>query len=178
MMMVTQKIPERLSWAVEQLKIAGDERLLEIGCGRGVAVSLICPLLMTGTVLAIDRSETAIDAARRRNEDQVAAGKASFRRTALEDLTGPARSFDKIFAINVNLFWLDAARGLDVVRGLLAPDGMLFLFYEPPSSAGRKQAEAKLLANLEVNRFEVLEMIEADASRSCLFGVIARPAAA
>jgi cyclopropane fatty-acyl-phospholipid synthase-like methyltransferase len=174
---MAQKIPERLSWAVEELKIAGDERLLEIGCGRGVAVSLICPLLTSGTITAIDRSAIAIDAALLRNEDHVAAGKVSFRHTALEDMTGPARSFDKIFAVNVNLFWLDATRGLDAVTKLLAPGGTLFLFYEPPSLAGRKQAEAKLLANLEANRFEVLEVIEADASRSCLFGVMARPIA-
>jgi cyclopropane fatty-acyl-phospholipid synthase-like methyltransferase len=173
--MVVQKIPERLRWAVEELKIAGDERLLEIGCGRGVAVSLICPLLTTGSITAIDRSATAIDAARLRNKDHVAAGKVSFRHIALEDMTGPAQSLDKIFAVNVNLFWLDAARDLDTVRKLLAPGGTLFLFYEPPSLAGRKQAEAKLLANLEANRFEILEVIEADASRSSLFGVIARP---
>jgi SAM-dependent methyltransferase len=107
--------------------------------------SLICPLLTTGTITAIDRSEIAISAALLRNEDHVAAGKVSFRHTALEDMTGPARSFDKIFAVNVNLFWLDAARGLDVVRKLLAPGGTLFLFYEPPSLAGRKQAEANSL---------------------------------
>jgi len=172
---VAQRIPERLRWAVEELKIAGHERLLEIGCGRGVAVSLICPLLTSGSITAIDRSATAIDAALLRNEDHVAAGKVSFRHTALKDMTGPAQSFDKIFAVNVNLFWLDAARGLDVVRKLLAPDGTLFLFYEPPSLAGRKQAEAKLLAKLEANRFQVLELIEADANRSCLFGVTARP---
>ncbi|WP_353644192.1 class I SAM-dependent methyltransferase [Mesorhizobium sp. WSM2239] len=172
---MAQKIPERLSWAVDQLKIAGDERLLEIGCGRGVAVSLICPLLTTGTITAIDRSEIAISAARHRNKAHLAAGKVSFRHAALEDLAGPARSFDKVFAINVNLFWLDAALGLDAVREMLAPDGMLFLFYEPPARARRKQAEAKLLANLEVNHFEVLETIEADASRSCLFGMLAKP---
>lgn len=172
---MAQKIPERLSWAVDQLKIAGDERLLEIGCGRGVAVSLVCPLLTTGTITAIDRSAIAINAARQKNAAHLAAGKVSFRHAALEDMTEPSRSFDKIFAINVNRFWVGATRGLDGVRKLLAPDGTLFLFYEPPSLAGRKQAEAKLLANLEANHFEVLETIEADASRSCLFGVIARP---
>jgi cyclopropane fatty-acyl-phospholipid synthase-like methyltransferase len=172
---MAQKFPERLSWAVEQLKIAGDERLLEIGCGRGVAVSLICPPLTTGTITAIDRSEIAISAARQKNAAHLASGKVSFRHAALEDLTGPPRSFDKIFAVNVNLFWLGATRGLDVVGKLLAPDGALFLFYEPPSLAGRKQAEAKLLANLEANHFDVLETIEADASRSCLFGMLAKP---
>jgi SAM-dependent methyltransferase len=173
--MVAQKIPERLSWAVEQLKIAGDERLLEIGCGRGVAVSLICSLLTTGMITAIDRSATAIDAARRRNADFAAAGKVLFRHIALEDMTGPAKSFDKIFAVNVNLFWLDAARGLDAVRKSLAPGETLFLFYEPPSLQAREKTETKLLATLTANHFEVVEIIEADASRSSLFGVAARP---
>ena len=173
-----QKIPERLSWAVKQLKIAGDERLLEIGCGRGVAVSLVCPLLTSGTITAIDRSPVAIDAARQGNQEHIAAGKASFRLAALEDLEEPARSFDKIFAVNVNLFWLDAAKGLDAVRKLLATDGTLFLFYEPPSLEARKKTETKLLATLTATRFDVLETIEADATRSCLFGVVARPAAA
>lgn len=175
---MTQKIPERLNWAVEQLKIDGNEQLLEIGCGRGVAVSLICPLLTSGTVLAIDRSETAIKAARQRNEEHIAAGKVSFRHAALENLAEPTQPFDKIFAVNVNLFWLDAARGLDVVRKLLAADGALFLFYEPPSREGREKTETKLLATLAANHFEVLEVIEPDATRSCLFGVVARPAAA
>jgi cyclopropane fatty-acyl-phospholipid synthase-like methyltransferase len=173
--MMGQKIPERLVWAVEQLNVQGHERLLEIGCGRGVAVSLVCPLLTSGTIAAIDRSAVAIDAARQRNEEQVAAGKASFRHAALEDLGGSARSFDKIFAVNVNLFWLDAAKGLDVVRKQFAPDGTLFLFYEPPSLEARKKTETKLLATLTANGFEVSEMIEADATLSCLFGVVARP---
>jgi cyclopropane fatty-acyl-phospholipid synthase-like methyltransferase len=170
------KIPERLNWAVEQLKIVGDERILEIGCGRGVAVSLVCPLLTSGTVIAIDRSETAIAGARQGNNEHIAAGKVSFRHTVLGDLEEPARSFDKVFAVNVNLFWLDAARGLDVVRKLLVSDGSLFLFYEPPSLEARGKTETKLLANLRTSRFEVLEMIEADVTRSCLFGVVARPA--
>jgi cyclopropane fatty-acyl-phospholipid synthase-like methyltransferase len=172
-----QKIPERLNWAVEQLKVEGHERLLEIGCGRGVAVSLVCPLLTSGTITAIDRSAAAIDAARQGTKEHVPAGKASFRHTALEELDEPGAGFDKIFAVNVNLFWLDAARGLDAIRKLLAPAGSLFLFYEPPSLEARRKTETKLLATLTANRFEVLETIEADATRACLFGVIARPVA-
>lgn len=172
-----QKIPERLSWAVEQLKISGGERLLEIGCGRGVAVSLVCPLLTSGTITAIDRSAVAVEAARQGNQEHIAAGKASFRQAALEEMDGPAQSFDKIFAVNVNLFWLDAARGLDVVRKLLAPNGTLFPFYEPPSPEARRKTETKLLAALAANRFDVLETIEVDSTRSRLFGVVARPAA-
>lgn len=173
---MSQKIPERLTWAVGRLKVAGGERLLEIGCGRGIAISLVCPLLTSGTITAVDRSAVAIDAARQRNKEHIAAGKASFRHAALEEMEGPVHSFDKIFAVNVNLFWLDAAPGLDAVRRLLAPSGSLFLFYEPPSPDTREKMETQFLAALAANHFEILEMIEANATRSSLFGVAARPA--
>ena len=40
--MAANTVPERVAWAVEMLDIAPDDRLLEIGCGAGQAVSLIC----------------------------------------------------------------------------------------------------------------------------------------
>src|SRR6266508_63397 len=76
-------IPERIGWAVETLAVRGDDCLLEVGCGRGVAIAQIAPLLTSGHVLAIDRSATAIAAAKAHNRKSEAAGKVTFRRLAL-----------------------------------------------------------------------------------------------
>ncbi len=168
-----EKIPPRLVWAVEHLKLSGDEAILEIGCGRGVAVSLVCPLLQGGTITAIDRSATAIKAARERNEAFAAAGKAVFQEAAIEEFDGPPGAFDVIFAINVNLFWLDAKRGLESVHRLLAKDGRLFLFYEAPSTGQSAKIAATLPEKLAAGGFEVVG-IEADGSN--LVAVVARPA--
>jgi protein-L-isoaspartate O-methyltransferase len=54
---VPQHVAERFEWAVEVIDPAPSQRLLEIGCGQGVAVSLIAPLLSTGSITAIDRSK-------------------------------------------------------------------------------------------------------------------------
>jgi SAM-dependent methyltransferase len=165
-------IPPRLTWAVDRLVLTGDEAILEIGCGRGVAASLVCPLLRDGTITAIDRSATAIKAAKERNETFAVSGKAVFRRAAIEAFEGG--TFDVIFAVNVNLFWLDAKRGLDSVRHLIAKDGKLFLFYEAPSSGQRAKIEATLPGKLAAGGFEVLETDE--PGRSSLLSVVARPA--
>ncbi|MEV4221888.1 methyltransferase domain-containing protein [Nonomuraea sp. NPDC049725] len=76
-------VPERLAWAVDTLGVQAGERILEIGCGRGVAVELACDA--GATVTAIDRSATMIEAARQRNAHHVAAGRAILRTAALTD---------------------------------------------------------------------------------------------
>jgi SAM-dependent methyltransferase len=133
--MAAKAAPERMLWAVETLAPDPDDQLLEIGCGTGVAVWLICEKLVGGRIVAIDRSAAAISRAAKRNAGGISSGKAVLRTVALEELQ-PAdvlqgrQRFDKIFAMNVNLFWVHRpTRELDLIRGLLDPGGALYLFY-------------------------------------------------
>lgn len=126
-------VPERIRWAVETLAVTPTDRLLEIGCGGGVAVALICPRLSTGRIMAIDRSVAMTARAQRRNAIHVRSGRATIHTADLASAGFDGERFDKIFAINVNLFWTGPARDeLDAVRTVLAPGGALHLFYEPP----------------------------------------------
>jgi ubiquinone/menaquinone biosynthesis C-methylase UbiE len=133
---VVDAVPTRLLWAVERLSVESDDHLLEIGCGAGVAVSLICDRLGGGTITAIDRSPAMVKRALKRNEQHVASGKATIQLGELEELDLPEGSFTKIFAVNVNLFWVRSpATELETIRRLATPDGALYLFYELPSDA-------------------------------------------
>jgi SAM-dependent methyltransferase len=133
--MASTAVPERIRWAVETLDPGPDDHLLEIGCGPGLAITPICERLVGGRIVAIDRSATAISRAERRNAEHVAAGRAVLRTAALEALDpsealAGRQRFDKVFAMNVNLFWTrPAARELDRIRGLLGNEGALYLFY-------------------------------------------------
>ena len=66
------KASERFAWAVDTLEVRPAGRLLEVGCGHGVAVSLVCERLTTGTITAIDRSPKMIEMATRRNREHLA----------------------------------------------------------------------------------------------------------
>ena len=152
-------VPERIRWAVEVMDPAPGDHLLEIGCGPGVAVAAICPRLTGGRVVAIDRSATAIARASRRNAECVAAGRAVLLTVALEDLdpaalTKAGRGFDKVFAMNVNLFWVRSpARELELVRGLLRPGGTLALFYGYGTPGQAATVPGALLEHLTAGGF-------------------------
>ena len=129
------KASERFVWAVDTLEVRPADRLLEVGCGHGVAVSLVCERLTTGTITAIDRSPKMIEMATRRNREHVEAGRAVLEAVALEDADLGDRRFDKVFAFNVALFWQQPEAALGAVREHLARDGAVYIFWDARHSA-------------------------------------------
>jgi len=170
-----RRAAERFTWAVETLAVAPSDRVLEIGCGQGVAVSLICPALSGGTIVGIDRSQAMIEQARRRNRDDVRDGKAAFAAVALGDASFAGDTFDKAFAINVRLFRADAAREADVLRRTLAPQGLLYLFQQHPSERRTHLVTEELATALEGNGFTVHELKHTGAGDSVMTAIVAAP---
>jgi ubiquinone/menaquinone biosynthesis C-methylase UbiE len=127
---------ERLRAIVEGIYVQPEDRVLEIGCGQGVAATLICERLGGGRLTAIDRSPKMIAAAKRRNEDFIAAGKAEFLVAELESVDLGGRRFDKVLAVRVGLFHREPERAHRLAEAWLAPGGQVFSFFDPPHRAG------------------------------------------
>jgi cyclopropane fatty-acyl-phospholipid synthase-like methyltransferase len=142
--------PERLTATVESLDVQPGDRLLEIGCGRGVAAQLIVQRLAGGELVAVDRSATAVAAAADRNAEAVATGAARFLTMSIAEVDPPALGrFHKVFAVNVNLFWVHPARReLRLISRLLEPGGELVLCYEPPSAEQLDRLRSTLVEHL------------------------------
>lgn len=123
---------DRIVSAVKLLPLREGMRVLEIGCGPGVAARAVAARIGTGFVLAIDRSDKAIALARRGSVGEIAAGVLEFRQVAIEDFVlaaGEAR-FDLAFAMRVGA--LDGRHpkagelALERLRSVMAPGGRLF----------------------------------------------------
>ena len=137
------KASQRLVWAVETLAVEPRDRVLEVGCGHGVAASLICERLGergSGRLTAIDRSETMIALAARSNHEHVTAGRARFEAVTLEQAGFGGERFDKVFGVHVAALWR-SDEALEVIRAHLAPAGALYIVNQSPG--WRTQADAR-----------------------------------
>lgn len=93
----------RLAAIVDALPLQPDSRVLEIGCGPGAPAGAVAARLVTGHVLAIDRSAAAIAQARAAAADQIASGRMDVRHVAAEDfaLQADEPPYDLVFAVRV-----------------------------------------------------------------------------
>ena len=122
-MTVPTRLSPRLAAVVDALPLLPHSRVLEIGCGPGAATRAIADRLVSGHVLGIDRSASAIARAAAAGAAQIAAGRMRLRCVAAEDfvLREEDEPFDLVLAVRVGA--LDGRHpqaGQQVLRRLAA----------------------------------------------------------
>ena len=124
-------LSDRLRQVFDALPLRPGIRILEIGCGPGYGAELICERLETGKLFAIDRSESGVDRTKRRCARFLKAGRLTVRQIDLATLRVPVKRLTKVFAFNVNLFWVrDCADEVALLHERVVPGGAVYLFYE------------------------------------------------
>jgi cyclopropane fatty-acyl-phospholipid synthase-like methyltransferase len=169
-------VPERARWIVEAMEVRPQDVILEIGCGHGAAVGLVCARLAGGRIVAIDRSAAMTKVARQRNQEHLASGRAVIQTVPLAAVDLAGQRFDKVFAMNVNLFWVRSAEPeLEVVRRLLRPGGAMYLGYQPPDPARAAAVAGRTAAFLAERGFTTTVLTGVSPRSPALACVVARP---
>ncbi len=114
-------------WVVELLDVQPDDRVLEVGFGPGVAVTLLAERARVGFVAGVDPSEVMLRQAVRRNRAAVRAGRVELRLGTVSALPYPDAHFTKACAIHSLYFWPSVEAGLRELHRVLAPGGLLAL---------------------------------------------------
>ncbi|MDI1240528.1 MAG: class I SAM-dependent methyltransferase [bacterium] len=150
---MSRTIPKRYVWAVDVLDVQPGDVILEVGCGYGHSIPLICEKLSSGNLTAIDRSAKMVKAATESFWEFVASGEAHILHQDLLDGILRAAHFDKIFLFNINAFWMDPVAELAEIRRLLKPTGRFYLFHQPPPEHDLDEFEEAFRANSAKNNF-------------------------
>jgi ubiquinone/menaquinone biosynthesis C-methylase UbiE len=125
-----ERMSERLRAIVERLDLAPHHRVLEIGCGHGVAAELICARIDGGRYLGVDRSAKMVAAAEARNRRWIERGVARFLRAEMETLDLGEARFERVLAVRVGLFAREPDRARALAERWLAPGGRLLAVYD------------------------------------------------
>jgi ubiquinone/menaquinone biosynthesis C-methylase UbiE len=164
---------KRNDWAVSLLGVRPDDRVLEIGCGPGLAIRELSRIAHAGYVCGIDHSEVMLRQARRRNADGLRCGIVDLRLGSVDELPAFDAPFDKILAVNTVLFWAQPDARLAQLRQMLRPGGLIAVAHQPrgpgatdesSAAAGREIAAALERAGFSPVRLKTLGLSPAVVS--------------
>jgi cyclopropane fatty-acyl-phospholipid synthase-like methyltransferase len=122
---------ERNRWAVALLDLEEGDRVLEIGCGPGLALGLVADRVSAGSVVGLDHSPLMVAWARRRNKAHIDAGRLEVRCGAIEDLRSVSEPFNKVFSVNVVQFFPSPVEDLRLIHGIMQPGGRIVSVHQP-----------------------------------------------
>ncbi|HET7721103.1 MAG TPA: methyltransferase domain-containing protein [Acidimicrobiales bacterium] len=110
-------------WMVDLLKAGVGDRVLDVGCGPGLAVAgaAACGSRAVG----VDASPTMVRHAGRRNRDSIRRGLVEIHRADATGLPFPDASFTKVGSLNSLQFWSDPQKGLAELHRVLEPGGQV-----------------------------------------------------
>jgi cyclopropane fatty-acyl-phospholipid synthase-like methyltransferase len=168
---------ERNRRALALLDIRPEDDVLEVGFGAGLGIERAAELANRGKVVGFDHSALMVSQARRRNTEALAAGRVELRLGGMECLSDLPIRFDKVFAINVYIFWQDQVAAVQALRGVMKPGGTIAMVVQPRNK-GATNADAAAVGDLmagslrsagfENVRIEIIEM--APVSTACALG--------
>jgi ubiquinone/menaquinone biosynthesis C-methylase UbiE len=168
----------RNRWAVRLLDVQPTDRVIELGCGPGVAIAALATRAIRGLVVGVDHSPVMIRQARRRNRAAIRAGRVRLVHTPVESLSISDGPFDAALAVNTVGMWPDPPARLRDIARLLRPGGRIALVSQPrcPGATAATSAAATELAGLLTEAgFERLrtDTLDLDPPVACVLGYVA-----
>jgi cyclopropane fatty-acyl-phospholipid synthase-like methyltransferase len=136
----------RNRWTVDLLAPESGERVLEIGCGPGVALEL-CLARAGVRAVGVDHSGLMIAQARKRNARAVKDGRLSLVEGTIDAVPADLAPFDKLFSINVIQF-VDRAAFVARAKALLKSGGVMATTYQPRHAKATRADALKMAAEL------------------------------
>ena len=104
-------------------------------------------LATTGFVAGVDHSDVMVQQANRRNAAAIQAGQVELKHGSVAHLLYPNLTFDKAIVINSLHHWADGRAGLQEIRRVLKPAGLMIVV-EQPRTAVTEATAAELGTHL------------------------------
>lgn len=117
-----------LNWSIGKLNINSNSKVLDIGCGGGMAVNIMAQ--RAGLVCGVDYSKLAVKRAKKLNRKLIKQSKVKIMNASVSSLPFEADEFDIITAFETIYFWPNILEDLKEVKRVLKNNGKLLIVCE------------------------------------------------
>jgi len=153
-------------WGLSHIGLAGDETVLDIGCGGGGNLARLLSLLPRGRVVGIDYSETAVEKSLETNALAIKNGRCEVRRGDVSALPLPSASFDLATAFETVYFWPTIEKSLSEVHRVLKNGGRFLIVNESDGLHEESLKWTKIIDGMTVYTGEELQRLLKNAGFS------------
>ncbi len=145
----------RNRWTVDLLSLDPGHRVLEIGCGPGLALRACAHRLSDGCAIGIDHSAVMVQQARHRLAQEIGLGVLEVRRGDANCLADEPPVYDRVFSLNVVQFLPNLRETFRHVHGCLVPGGIVATTYHPRSRSPTRDEAITLAAKVSDVMFDI-----------------------
>lgn len=113
--------------AISPLVINGNNSILDIGCGSGLAIKLMVNKFNNSSITGMDISETCIRQSIKKNKEGIRKGKVKLILGDVEKIPFTNNSFDIVTAFQTHYYWFDFPKALLEIKRVLISGGIFVL---------------------------------------------------
>jgi len=149
-------------WALSVIPDIGPKKILDIGCGGGMAISLLSEKF-DSRMYGIDISDESVMMTRGYNAELVKSGRLSVSKDSVSEMPFENGTFNLVTAMETYFFWPDLANDLVEVGRVVAENGYVLIVSEvyphPDFNERNKEMIASYGMNI-VSNHKMTEMLE------------------
>ncbi len=139
------------SWGMEQISIAPDSIILDVGCGGGRTIHRMAAIASEGKVCGIDYSPDCVAWSKAYNADWIKEGRVEILHASVNEIPFADHHFDIVTAVETVYFWPDLAACFKEIKRVLKPAGKFIIINEVYiSETFRERNEAYAAAGMQI----------------------------
>jgi ubiquinone/menaquinone biosynthesis C-methylase UbiE len=117
-------------WGLEQVTVAKNAVILDVGCGGGRTVRRLAALAPEGKVFGLDYSAASVAVSRDTNAREIETGRVQIEQGSVAALPFPDRTFDMVTAVETHYYWPELPANVREILRVLKPGGTFVLIAE------------------------------------------------
>ncbi|MCR5785168.1 MAG: class I SAM-dependent methyltransferase [Eubacterium sp.] len=118
---------EVTGWGLSFAPLEDAKKILDVGCGSGMALKNTMDKYEKLSAFGIDYSEVSVALSEKNNDEYIKEGRAEIIRASVDDLPFKDGEFDVVFTVESFYFWPDHNAGLCEIKRVLKDGGRFFL---------------------------------------------------